>query len=294
MPIHFGTDGWRAVISDSFTFANLRMVAQAIADAVASEHWTKPANGGPAKGGVLSGGSSDRRDPQSKEPERIVVGFDTRFLSDRFAGEVARVLAANGFVVHLAQSDSPTPAISYAVKNLGAVGGVMITASHNPNGWSGFKLGYDLATTLLPDDIAEMYQIIASGKFPKGRGQIRKRTGIIDAYTKQVLSRIKLARPMKVVVDAGNGTAGPIAPPILRAAGCQVIERFCDLDYSFPNHEPNPTLVEVLEGLGQAVVKNHADFYQPTPAENRTKMSATTNGYACEPAPGRRPLPHGG
>ena len=73
MPIHFGTDGWRAVISDTFTFDNLRMVAQAIADAVASEHWTKPTNGGPVSG-----------------PERIVVGYDTRFLSDRFAGEVAR------------------------------------------------------------------------------------------------------------------------------------------------------------------------------------------------------------
>src|SRR5215207_6137688 len=101
MPIHFGTDGWRAVISDTFTFGNLRMVAQAIADAVASEHWDKLGNGNEAH---------DRR--------KIVVGFDTRFLSDRYAGEVARVLAANGFTVLLAQSDAPTPAISYAVKHL--------------------------------------------------------------------------------------------------------------------------------------------------------------------------------
>ena len=101
MPIHFGTDGWRAVISDSFTFDNLRIVAQAIADAVASEHWDKSGNGG-----------------SKPDPKKIIVGYDTRFLSDRFAGEVARVLAANGFRVLLAQSDAPTPAISFAVKDI--------------------------------------------------------------------------------------------------------------------------------------------------------------------------------
>src|SRR5258707_15594275 len=119
MPIHFGTDGWRAVISDSFTFDNLRIVAQAIADAVASDHWDK----------------SD-----STDPNKIVIGFDTRFLSDRFAGETARVLAANGFTVLLTQSDSPTPAISFAVKHQHAIAGVMITASHNAPRYNGVKL----------------------------------------------------------------------------------------------------------------------------------------------------------
>jgi len=95
MPIHFGTDGWRAVISDTFTFNNLRMVAQAIADAIASSTWH---NGNPPSNGF--------------DPHKIVVGFDTRFLSDRYATDVARVLAANGFNVLLAQSDAPTPAIS--------------------------------------------------------------------------------------------------------------------------------------------------------------------------------------
>jgi phosphomannomutase len=119
MPIHFGTDGWRAVISDSFTFDNLRIVAQAIADAVASGHWDK--SGAP-------------------NPKKIVIGYDTRFLSDRFAGEVARVLAANGFTVILAQSDAPTPAISFSVKHQGAVAGIMITASHNAPRYNGVKL----------------------------------------------------------------------------------------------------------------------------------------------------------
>lgn len=114
MPIHFGTDGWRAVISDTFTFDNLRIVAQAIADAAGSEYWNAPC-----------------AQEYNSDSKKIVVGFDTRFLSDRYAGEVARVLAANGFTVLLAQSDAPTPAISYAVKQNCAIAGVMITASHN-------------------------------------------------------------------------------------------------------------------------------------------------------------------
>jgi len=125
MPIHFGTDGWRAVISDSFTFDNLRIVTQAIADAVASDYWDTSPQDASANGGI------------APDKKKIVVGFDTRFLSDRFAGEVARVLAANGFSVLLAQADSPTPVISFAVKHHNAIAGVMITASHNAPRYNG-------------------------------------------------------------------------------------------------------------------------------------------------------------
>ena len=92
MPIHFGTDGWRAVISDTFTFANLRMVTQAIADAILSEH--------------RNSASLNLESPSKLE---VVVGFDTRFLSDRYAADVARVLAANNIKVYLAQADCPHP-----------------------------------------------------------------------------------------------------------------------------------------------------------------------------------------
>jgi len=112
MTIHFGTDGWRAVISDTFTFHNLRLVAQAIADAIRSDSWNN---------GVLRG--------ESPDPNKMIVGFDTRFLSDRYAAEVARVLAGNGYTVHLSQGDAPTPAISYSVRNLNAIAGIVITAS---------------------------------------------------------------------------------------------------------------------------------------------------------------------
>jgi len=117
MTIRFGTDGWRAVISDTFTFANLRLVAQAIADYVLEET---------ADSGV--------------QPE-VVIGFDTRFLSDRYATEVARVMAGNGIIAWLSRADTPTPAISYTVRHKkGAVAGVMITASHNPPRYNGLKL----------------------------------------------------------------------------------------------------------------------------------------------------------
>ena len=113
MAVKFGTDGWQAVISEEFTFANLRLVAQAIADFVLEE---------------------DSSDPS------VVIGFDTRFLSDRYAAEVACVMAANDIRALLARADTPTPAISYAVANRNATAGVMITASHNPPRYNGVKL----------------------------------------------------------------------------------------------------------------------------------------------------------
>ena len=116
MSIKFGTDGWRAVISDTFTFNNLRLVAQAIADYV-----------------------RQRGRATAATPE-VVIGFDTRFLSDRYATEVARVMAGNGIVAWLTRADAPTPAISYSVVDKKAAAGIMITASHNPPRYNGLKL----------------------------------------------------------------------------------------------------------------------------------------------------------
>ena len=119
--IRFGTDGWRAVIAEDFTFANVARVAQATAD-----FW-----------------KSEIRNPKSeifrREP-KVVIGYDRRFLSDRFAQITAEVFAGNNFLVILTPEPTPTPCISFAVKNLRAVGGVMITASHNPPQFNGFKL----------------------------------------------------------------------------------------------------------------------------------------------------------
>src|SRR5580765_1086390 len=154
MTINFGTDGWRAVIADTFTFDNLRLVTQGVADAVSSGDWGTL--GAPKPGGTRplhAAGGEPASAPQAPafDPKLMVVGFDTRFLSDRFAVEVARVLAANGFRVMLTHSDAPTPAVSYAVRHSGAAGGVMITASHNAPRYNGLKLKAAYGGSALPE-----------------------------------------------------------------------------------------------------------------------------------------------
>src|SRR5690349_17897953 len=112
--IKFGTDGWRAVIAEDFTFENVERVAQATAD-----HW--------------------KRNPVPDASKRVIVGYDRRFLSDQFARRTAEVMLGNGFGVSLTPVPTPTPAVSFAVKAERATGGVMITASHNPPAHNGFK-----------------------------------------------------------------------------------------------------------------------------------------------------------
>ncbi len=133
MTIKFGTDGWRAVISETFTFGNLRLVAQAIADFVLEANGDNPS---------------------------IVIGFDTRFLSDRYAAEVARVMAANGITAWLARADTPTPAVSYAIVNKQATAGVMITASHNAPRYNGLKLKASYGGSASPKQNKRVEQLL--------------------------------------------------------------------------------------------------------------------------------------
>ena len=115
MSIRFGTDGWRAVIAEDFTFANVARVSQAAAD-----YWSA--------------------NPVTGTEKKVIIGYDRRFLSDQFAQRAAEVFAGNGFQVVLTPAPTPTPSVSFAVKHQHAVGGVMITASHNPPAFNGFKL----------------------------------------------------------------------------------------------------------------------------------------------------------
>jgi len=191
--------------------------------------------------------------------EETVVGFDAREYSERLKNGFIKGLLSSGIdVIEIGMVISPV--LYFSQYFLRIKGGTMITASHNPNGWSGFKLAYDFSTTLLPEDVKEIYEIILSNKFASGRGDFKKYEGIFEDYKKEVLSKINLKKKLKVVIDCGNGTAGIIAPQILREAGCEVIEQFCDLDFSFPNHEPNPTLIEAQEALSKKVKKEGADI----------------------------------
>jgi phosphomannomutase len=249
MPIHFGTDGWRAVISDTFTFHNLRLVTQAIADAVASGSWT---NGNA---------------PEGVDHNKMVVGFDTRFLSDRYAQDVSRVLAANGFTVYLSQSDAPTPAISYAVRNMKAIAGVMITASHNAPRYNGIKLKSYYGGSSLPEQCRQV-EVYLNDNESQVRGpnlidfehgiknkQINRFNPII-AYNEHLRKMIDFdviaSNPPRVVVDSMYGSGRGVIRGILQGTGCEVQEIRGEMNPGFGGVHPEP-IMRYLSGLAGAI-----------------------------------------
>ncbi len=256
MPIHFGTDGWRAVISDTFTFSNLRMVAQAIADAVASEHWHQ-GNGG-----------------HQPDPNKFVVGFDTRFLSDRYAQEVARVLAANGFTVHLAQSDAPTPAISFAVKQLNAIGGVMITASHNAPRYNGVKLKAAYGGSALPEQCRRV-EVYINDNEERARGpnlmdyDKARSSGLIQKFNplpmyfehlhKLINVDVIAENPQRFVVDSMYGSGRGVIRAFLQGTGCEIAEIRGEMNPGFGSIHPEP-IGKYLGALAGAVSSGMGDF----------------------------------
>ncbi len=257
MTIHFGTDGWRAVISDTFTFTNLRSLAQAIADAAATDHWN---NGTPL--------------PQTPDQRKMIVGFDTRFLSDRFAQEVARVLAANNYTVALAQADAPTPAISWAVAEQHAIGGVMITASHNAPRYNGVKLKSAYGGSALPEQCRRV-EIYLNDNEEQGRGpnlmdfeQARK-LGLIQRfnpvldYCNQLRKLIDLdliaEHPQRVVVDSMYGAGRGIIRSMLQGTGCEVQEIRGEMNPGFGGVHPEP-IARYLGALAGAISMGMGSF----------------------------------
>jgi phosphomannomutase len=257
MPIHFGTDGWRAVISDTFTFDNLRILTQAIADAVASEHWDKSGNGN---------GKPD--------PNKIVVGFDTRFLSDRYASEAARVLAANGFTVLLAQSDAPTPVISYAVKHHRAIAGIMITASHNAPRYNGLKLKAAFGGSALPEQCYRV-EVYISDNEGRARGpnlmdyQKARAAGLIQKFNPLPVyfehlrtlidTDIIAENPQRFVTDAMYGSGRGVIKSFLQGTGCEIAEIRGELNPGFGSVHPEP-IARYLGALASAISSGMGDF----------------------------------
>ncbi len=257
MTIHFGTDGWRAVISDTFTFSNLRMLAQAIADAVASEHWDKSGNGG-----------------TPPDPKKIVVGYDTRFLSDRYASDAARVLAANGFTVHLAQADAPTPAISYAVKNLNAIAGIMITASHNAPRYNGVKLKAAYGGSALPEQCRRV-EVYLNDNEERARGpnlmdfDVARSQGLIQkfnplpAYFDHLRSLIRTDviadSPQRFVVDSMYGSGRGVIKSFLQGTGCEIVEVRGEMNPGFGGVHPEP-IAKNLGALSGAIGTGMGNF----------------------------------
>jgi phosphomannomutase len=257
MPIHFGTDGWRAVISDTFTFHNLRLVAQAIADAVRSESWNN---------GLAAGVEPDA--------DRMVVGFDTRFLSDRYAVEVARVLAGNGYRVYLSQGDAPTPAISFTVRDMRATAGVVITASHNAPRYNGVKLKAAYGGSALREQCRRV-EVYLNDNEERGRGpnlmdydqarqlNLIQRFNPLPAYYDHLRSIIRFDtiadNPQRVAVDSMYGAGRGIIKSILKGTGCEVHEIRGEMNPGFGGVHPEP-IARYLGSLAGAISTGMGDL----------------------------------
>lgn len=257
MPIHFGTDGWRGVISDTFTFHNLRLVSQAIADAVASEEWLE-----------------DQQDGINPDKNAMVVGFDTRFLSDRFAVEAARVLAANGYKVYLSTADVPTPAVSYAVREKNAIAGIMITASHNAPRYNGIKLKAAYGGSAVREQCRRV-EVYLNDNEARGRGpnlmdyERAREAGLIERFNptpayydhlRKLIDFDAIAEnPQHLVVDSMYGSGRGQIKGILQGTGCEVIEVRGEMNPGFGGIHPEP-ITRYLGALAGAIAAGQGHF----------------------------------
>ncbi|MCP4542321.1 MAG: phosphomannomutase/phosphoglucomutase [Chloroflexi bacterium] len=195
---------------------------------------------------------------RKRDIDIAVIGHDYRKTSEWITQAAIKGLLSTGVnVINLGMV--LTPMMYSAQYQYQSKGGVMVTASHNPIGWSGFKLALGQSYTLGPVEMEELYQLTVSEEFATGSGTVR--TGdFLEDYLADMLKRVNITQPIRVVVNAGNGTPGPIVPLALRKAGCEVIDLYTDLDWDFPHYYPNPALVEMMEDTGKKVVEAKADI----------------------------------
>ncbi len=190
--------------------------------------------------------------------KQVALGRDCRLSSPEFSEVLSKGLMSTGCdVVEL--GTIPTPLLYFAIYYKKMEAGVMITGSHNPPEYNGFKmmLGED---TLYGPAIQDILKIIQKEEFKEEDVGVKESYDIVPEYENYVVENINLHKKIKVVVDAGNGTGGVVAVPIFKKLGCEVIELFCEMDGTFPNHHPDPTLPEALETLIETVASSHADL----------------------------------
>jgi len=233
--IKFGTDGWRGIIADDFTFDNVRRVAGAIASYVLKYE--------DAKRGVF-------------------IGYDTRFASQRFAQAAAEVIAAAGVPVKLANDYTPTPAVSYAVKHQSAAGGVMITSSHNPWNWNGVKFKGNFGGSATPAIMKRIEEEMAAGAMPKGKNAAIEEVDLKLPYIAAVCAFADVdliaKTKFKFAVDAMYGSGRGVLSGIFRERGIRHVAIREELNPLFPGINPEPIEPHVAL-LQQTVVREKCD-----------------------------------
>lgn len=191
---------------------------------------------------------------------QAMVGHDARAHSKKVKDITVQALLVSGISVKEI-GQVLTPIFYFAQHYFKEKGGVMITASHNVGQWSGFKHAYDYSKTLLPDEVREIRTIAEQKNFSQGQGkhEIYSTKDLIETYTKDILKNIKLSRPLRVVVDTANGTAGLMVPEILRRAGCEIYEQYSEVSEE-RHHEANPSNLGMIAAMSEGVKRHHADL----------------------------------
>lgn len=238
--IKFGTDGWRGIISEEYTFRNLRLVSQAIAEYIA-----------------------DRKESD----KGVVIGYDARFLSRQYAEDCAAVLAEKGITVWLTDRILPTPALTWQVKDRSAAGGVMITASHNPAEYNGLKFKASYGGSASPEIVADIEKYVhrledKGGEFPKvpltNKVELYPPMETYLAHVEQMLEpKILQTFRGKIVFDMMHGSASGYAARLAERLGLDLVEIRDDYNPSFGGVNPEP-IEKNLASLREAVLRHKA------------------------------------
>jgi len=242
--IKFGTDGWRGIIADDFTFENVRRVAGAIASYVLK--YEQPRRG-------------------------VIIGYDARFASPHAAQVVAETIAGAGIPVKLANDYTPTPAVSYAVKKQGAAGGVMVTSSHNPWNWNGIKFKGNFGGSATPAIMKKIEEELAAGAAPKGHQTAVEEVDLKKDYVAAVCAFADMdliaKTKFKFAVDAMYGSGRGVVPGIFSDRGVHYVAIRQELNPLFPGINPEP-------------IQPHTAMLQETVVREKCDAGLATDGDA--------------
>jgi phosphomannomutase/phosphoglucomutase len=206
---------------------------------------------------VLSIGRAIGSEARDRKVAKVVVGRDGRLSGPELSQALMEGICAAGVgVIDIGMV--PTPLGYFAAHHLNTGSAVLVTGSHNPPDYNGFKIML-AGETLHSAAITALRRRIVDGRLATGAGRVEKKD-VREAYLSRIVSDVKLSRRMKIVVDCGNGVAGAIAPELFRRMGCELVELFCEVDGTFPNHHPDPSKPENLKDVIRALQETDAEL----------------------------------